>query len=245
MTTKAERRVEVVGERVAEGFDVVAHVRRAGLVGRQFLERLTDAQCVLGAGRKAGERVAEWQRVVGAEQVERDRRVAEVFERVAQQNALAGGARLGLDAVAAGAKADVDPAVDVRARNLEQAHLGVVSAQQPSSSPGESDAARGILLRKLVEHVAAAGRVEQELGGEAFALQEALEEAEQHERPGGRDVNPAVDDDRRGAHLDSDRVPRADWHELPLSESYRRISRTGVRLHLARHLATKKSRDCQ
>src|SRR6202021_58 len=107
-----------------------------GLVGRQFLERLADARRVLGAGRQAGVRVAERQRIVGAEQVERARRMAEVFERVAQQDALAGGD--GLDAVAAGAKADVDPAVDVRARDLEQAHAGV----EPAGVAGPARALR-------------------------------------------------------------------------------------------------------
>ena len=48
-----------------------------------------------------------------------------MFERVAQQDALAGGGRFVLDAVTARAKADVDPAIDVRAWNLEQTHPGI------------------------------------------------------------------------------------------------------------------------
>src|SRR6202167_2761771 len=108
---EGKRRVEVVGERIAEGFHVVAHVRWTGLVGHKFLQRLTDAQRVLGAGRQARERVAEWQRGVGAEQVERNRRAGEMFERVAQQDALAGAGGLDLNAVAARAKANIDPLV--------------------------------------------------------------------------------------------------------------------------------------
>ena len=54
--------------------------------------------------------------------------MAKVFERVAQQDALARLDRLALLAVASGTEADVHPALDVRARNLEQAHLGVLLA---------------------------------------------------------------------------------------------------------------------
>ncbi len=92
---------------------------------------------------------------------------------------------------------------------------------------------------QLVQHVFAGGRVEQELGAEAFALQEALQEAEQDERTRGLHVDDAIAPVRRGPHLDPDRIASADRDQFSAQRVVQAYLTHGLRLHLPRGSAVK------